>query len=89
MLDTALESAHNLSMSQQQNLAGHISQSELDLAPVMGVLDRLDVRERVIAPAALYGRLEELRQKAVSRNTTFGYEEPVASPDGEAQSPSE
>lgn len=89
MLDTALESAHNLSMTHQQDLAGEADQSELDLTPVMHLIERLEIEDRIIAPAALHARLTELREKAVNRQSTFGYSEaPAESPaDTDQQEP--
>ena len=85
MLDAALESAHNLSMTHQQNLAGITEKSELDLTPVLELLARLDINNSVIAPPALHVRLSELREKALYRQSTFGYIDMDSQPDPDMQ----
>lgn len=60
LMDTALESAHQMSI-QEQTATDGLSQSHiLDLTYVTNYLGRLDVQNRVIAPAALHSRLEAM-----------------------------
>lgn len=61
MLDTALESAHNLSMKHQQETSGLSEQEILDLTPVANLLASMNINEMLQSiPANVQKRLDEI-----------------------------
>ncbi len=59
ILDTALESAHHLSQTHQQNTLGHTERTVLDLSPTYDFLAQLDVEVPKV-PTALHQRLQDI-----------------------------
>lgn len=71
MLDTALESAHNLSMKHQQETTGVSEQEVLDLTPVATMLAGMNISETVQnMPASVQKRLDEILGDTPQRTPT-------------------
>lgn len=71
LMDTALESAHQMSVQEQTASDGANQSHILDLTYVTDYLSRLDIQDRVIAPAALHAKLEALAKGHVLPETVF------------------
>src|SRR5680860_92061 len=68
MLDTALESAHNLSLKHQQETLGVAEPEVLDLTPVCNLLASMNVSEHINQiPAKVHERLQAILESSTGK----------------------